>query len=187
MRNSRRGQQNSERSPHTERFSWPWRTSRHPGLRAVASSQWNSPQHLSADKYLPEHKMKLITPFPWKVGQHLSIVGGTGTGKSTLASYLLTQRKYVIVLKSKPDEVTYDMPTKRTANSIESVDRMVLSPTGNQRSHFAYAYDRVWRQGGWTIYVDELFYHTEKLHLGTAVDNLLTQGRSKHISVMIGM
>jgi len=114
-------------------------------------------------------------------------VGGTGTGKSTLASYLLTQRKYVIVLKSKPDEVTYDMPTKRTANSIESVDRMVLSPTGNQRSHFAYAYDRVWRQGGWTIYVDELFYHTEKLHLGTAVDNLLTQGRSKHISVMIGM
>jgi hypothetical protein len=41
--------------------------------------------------------------------------------------------------------------------------------------------------GGWTCYVDELFYATDRLRLSEPIERLLTQGRSKKISVAIGM
>ena len=46
--------------------------------------------------------------------------------------------------------------------------------------------EEVWKQGGWTLYLDELFYLT-RLGLTPLIDRLLTQGRSKGITVVSGM
>jgi len=45
----------------------------------------------------------------------------------------------------------------------------------------------VWQQGGWTIYLDELYYIEKQLRLTDEVVRLLTQGRSKYLTVVCGM
>lgn len=45
--------------------------------------------------------------------------------------------------------------------------------------------ERVWAHGGWTVCIDELWY-AERIGLGNAIEMLLTQGRSKGISVVLG-
>lgn len=67
-------------------------------------------------------------------------------------------------------------------------DSFTLNPKyEHQRREFSQAYELAWRQGGWTVYVDELFYQSERLHLTEPIERLLTQGRSKNLSVAIGM
>lgn len=78
----------------------------------------------------------------------------------------------------------------RTAKAISDTrhDSFTLNPAyEDQRREFARAYELVWKQGSWTTYVDELFYQSERLHLGEPIERLLTQGRSKNISVAVGM
>lgn len=58
-----------------------------------------------------------------------------------------------------------------------SVERM--------EQEFASAFREVWHAGGWTIYIDELYY-LEDLGCKNLIRQLLTQGRSKHISVVAG-
>lgn len=67
------------------------------------------------------------------------------------------------------------------------LNRLVLYPRyENQAEEFARALDIVWKQGGWTVYLDELFY-LDKLGIRLFIERLLTQGRSKGISVISGM
>lgn len=56
-----------------------------------------------------------------------------------------------------------------------------------QARQFRIATERIWQHGGWTAYFDELFFLSERLKLGEPIERLLTQGRSKHISVLVGM
>lgn len=69
--------------------------------------------------------------------------------------------------------------------------KLVLYPSPGsvrvQQEEIALALERVWQHGGWTVYIDELFYVTKMLGLGLMVERLLTQGRSKGISVVCGM
>ena len=48
-------------------------------------------------------------------------------------------------------------------------------------------FDRIWREGAWTLYIDEAYYVEHVLHIGNETTKLLTQGRSKHISVVLGV
>jgi hypothetical protein len=67
-------------------------------------------------------------------------------------------------------------------------DSFTLVPKyDEQREQFRLALERVWKHGGWTCYCDELFYLSERLRLAEPIERLLTQGRSKGISVAIGM
>lgn len=132
----------------------------------------------------------ILLPARWEVGQHLAIVGDTGSGKSTLAALLLSTRRYLLVLRTKPDTVRYDATTVATADAMADLshERIVLSPKyEHQAREIARALDLVWRQGGWTVYVDELYYTSQHLKLSPFVDRLLTQGRSKGVSVVTGM
>lgn len=100
-------------------------------------------------------------------------------------------RRYVVILKSKPDSVRYDVQrTVRTGKAIEDsrFDRFLLVPKyERQAAEFRDALERIWRMGGFTTYADELFYLSERLRLESPIERLLTQGRSKGISVAIGM
>lgn len=66
-------------------------------------------------------------------------------------------------------------------------ERFVLAPAYEDlRSEFATALEQVWLDGGWTVNLDELFALTQ-LKLTAYIDRLLTQGRSKHLTVVAGM
>lgn len=64
----------------------------------------------------------------------------------------------------------------------------VLRPAyERQQEEIGRALLNVWSQGGWTVYVDELYYLEQQLRLGEQVIQLLTQGRSLNITVVVGI
>lgn len=129
-------------------------------------------------------------PETWKQGEHIAVIGDTGTGKTYLISKLVPMRDWVIVLRSKPDDIRFpDFTKAKTAKAMENLytQRILLDPKyEHQAREGAIMLENVWRQGGWTVVIDELWY-VSRLGLGHMVERLLTQGRSKNISVIIGM
>ena len=136
----------------------------------------------------------------WKQGEHIFVVGDTGEGKTYLEEKLLKYRHSVLYLKSKPDDIkfptfrkiksTFDVGKWRFDDAGKLVTKWLIEPKSNsyldQRQEFKRAYDKAWHEGGWTVVVDEAFFQTKKLHLGDDIDMLVTQGRSKHITMVVG-
>lgn len=132
-----------------------------------------------------------LLPTTWQVGEHIAAVGDTGTGKTYLISKLVELRNYVVILRTKPDDIKF--PGFRKARTVKAMDRMydtriLLDPVHSQQMRQGYELlTRVWKEGGWTVVIDEEWYVEARLHLTEWVETLLTQGRSKKISVIVGM
>lgn len=137
--------------------------------------------------------MPPVAPFPWLPGEHMAVVGDTGTGKTyLLAKAILPMRRYVVVLKTKADP---DDDSKwrgyhriRRASQIrdERYERFILEPRYEHQAREGYELlERVWRMGSWTVVIDEGWY-AAKLGLEPYIERLLTQGRSTGISVVFG-
>lgn len=130
-------------------------------------------------------------PTTWRVGEHVAAVGDTGTGKTYLISKLVELRNYVIFFRTKSDDIRF--PGFRKARTAKALDdlyetRILLQPQHSHQMREGFAMlDRVWEQGGWTVVIDEEWYVEKMLKLGPYVERLLTQGRSKKISVVVGM
>lgn len=95
-----------------------------------------------------------------------------------------------MVFRSKPDKVKF--PGYRHIKKwvdLQDIrhDNFVLNPKyEHQAFHFWNALDLAWKQGGWCVDLDELFY-LDQLGLRAPIERLLTQGRSKGVSVVSGM
>jgi hypothetical protein len=140
-------------------------------------------------------------PSKWKQGEHVVIVGDTGTGKTYLESKLLSYRKYILYLQSKTDDIKFDGFRKiKVALDVGSnpfddggqrITKWLLQPKlidlREQRYQFSRVFEKAWHEGNWTVVVDETFFLTHKLKLGDDLDMLLTQGRSKGITMIVGM
>lgn len=130
-------------------------------------------------------------PTTWQIGEHIAAVGDTGTGKTYLVSKLVELRQYVVIFRTKPDDIKF--AGFRKARTVRAMDdlyetRILLQPIHSQQMRQGYELlTRVWEQGGWTIVIDEEWYVEARLHLTEWVETLLTQGRSKKISVIVGM
>lgn len=132
-------------------------------------------------------------PLPiWKAGEHMAISGMTGSGKSVLMSLLTTKtRRHYIVFKSKADDTEYPGSTliKKAKQMKGQKHQLVLRPKfEEQREQFAEALELVWKEGGWTVDIDEYYYVDYELRLRLLLNRLLTQGRAPgKISVCLGM
>ena len=130
-------------------------------------------------------------PIYWRQGEHVAVVGDTGTGKTYLMARLVRMRSHVIVLRTKPDDIKFPgFQTRRKAEAINHVyaERILLTPTYERQAFEAWhTMENVYKQGGWCLAIDELWYVEQVLKLQTQVNRLLTQGRSKGITVVAGM
>jgi energy-coupling factor transporter ATP-binding protein EcfA2 len=136
--------------------------------------------------------------FAWEQGEHVSLIGPTGCGKSTLGLALLPFRKSVVILGTKPRDAVLDrlVRTKQYRRLREfqprpGERRVILWPTlrdpadvSTQRDVLADAFRSIFHSGGWCVYADEARYLCEFLRLEAYLQLLWQQGRSLGISLV---
>lgn len=145
----------------------------------------------------------------WRQGEHVTLAGGTGSGKTTFARQLLKRRRFVVVMATKSaDSSLYDpliaqgfvVKTKWAPEFDEAgepVDPLVIfkpplsggtAGKDAQREAFRLALLNIFEtgseDGGWCVYCDEVRYLTEFLNLRTELELLWLQGRSLGVSVV---
>lgn len=139
--------------------------------------------------------------FRWEQGEHVAAIGPTGSGKTTLALNLLAMRKYVVALGTKPLDETLDslitdahfvryeewtnVEVSRYPRRIIWPDARALHSAKAQRREFQTALDHIYRQGRWTVYIDELWFIIHHLRMELEVRTYLQQARSLGISLFV--
>lgn len=138
--------------------------------------------------------------FRWKQGEHLAIIGPTGQGKTNLALNLLPLRRFVTVFATKPrDDVMallkrrgYVTLKKWKPLNVTMYPRRILWPDAtslysekSQSEAFKLAFEKIYREGGWCLFLDEVWYMTNKLKFGNEIKTYLLQARSLQISLLL--
>ena len=151
-----------------------------------------------------------LSGFRWDQGEHVSIIGPTGTGKSYLARQLLPFRRYAVVMGNKRRDATLsDLMARDGFTRVDTwppvvpwwkakppegwANRVALWPHWKGGTHhmrgvladqFAACYDDVLARGGYTIDVDEAWYQCKILGLTAYLEELWTGGRSGYASLL---
>ena len=122
-----------------------------------------------------------------KQGQHVLLVGKNGTGKTTLAEKILSAISYVIVIDTKGELRWTGFRTTSDVNVAFSETHVIFRPGGNI-GKVEQIFQRALKEGGWTVYVDELYM----IGIGSvqrfppSFIEALTRGRSKKVTVYMG-
>jgi hypothetical protein len=151
-------------------------------------------ERLAWDEFLPSMR--------WRQGEHVSLIGPTGAGKTTLALQVLPKRKFVVVLGTKPKDPTLSQLRRQGYEvmrswpehvSVDVTPKIILWPTfkkaGDARKQaqtIGRSLQEIFAQGGWTVYADELRYIAKTLRLSPLLELIWQQGRSLGISLVGG-
>lgn len=137
--------------------------------------------------------------FRWEQGEHVALIGPTGQGKTTLLTNLLPLHPYVVVFATKPRDESMSrlirtgyFPVKEWQRlDPKQYPRRVLWPDAgrldsveNQQEVFHSAFQKIYREGGWTVAIDELWYIDNVLKLEMDVKLYLLQARALGISLL---
>lgn len=139
--------------------------------------------------------------FEWNQGEHLTAIGPTGSGKTTLSMALLPLRRYVIATGTKPKDPTLDklknergyvQIRKWQKLSAELYPKRLLWPDSTdlhsaqkQREVFMDAFSYIYREGSWCLYIDELWVFIHHLKMEKEIKTFLQQSRSNNISLLL--
>lgn len=133
----------------------------------------------------------------WSQGEHVTLIGPTGCGKTTLARAILDRRKHVAVIATKPrDPVVsslrgrgYDTVRKWPPHITQSrvvfwprIEQMTDVP--GQSAAIGDMLGKVYVEGGWCLYFDELRYVCDQLRLKAPMELLWQQARAMHVSIV---
>jgi ABC-type Fe3+/spermidine/putrescine transport system ATPase subunit len=138
----------------------------------------------------------------WRQGQHITLIGPNGSGKTVINKELLRYRErrhgYICVFVTKPTDIELAqltergyVRTKENRNwGVSSPSRILLWPdAGNfadltkQRKIFRDALQGAWKAGRWTFMLNELRYLTEHLALKREMNTLYLQARAAKFSL----
>jgi hypothetical protein len=138
----------------------------------------------------------------WKQGEHLTAVGRTDSGKSTLIRELLPRRDYVVMFATKAEDPIY---RKLEDDGFVMTDSFDADPEGphkvifkpplrgtsagdllEQREAFREALSAIFNEGGWCVFLDEVRYLSDNLKLKADLEVLWLQGRTLGITMVAG-
>lgn len=144
--------------------------------------------------------------FVWFQGEHVSLIGPTGAGKTTLALALLPFRKYCTVFGTKPKDSTlsallrrdwtrlYEWGDKEAAPNRwqgTPAQKLVLWPrfksmadAAHHHEIFREALHEMFVDEGWCVFVDEVRYIAKDLGLHRELNQYWLQGRSIDLSII---
>lgn len=143
-----------------------------------------------------------LTPWPiaretmdWRQGEHVTIIGPTGQGKTTLALDLMGRRGYPLIIATKPRDPTL---TRMRHNGWHLIrewpptrDRTILWPKlarvedkYTQARVIRKALENVFVAGGYAVLIDELSYVLDELKCRDVITQIWQQGRSHNISLV---
>lgn len=148
----------------------------------------------------------------YKQGEHISVIGTTGTGKTILETEILKLRQHVVLIATKPEDKSLDRLERHgyvrvkafPKNPPEDIDRYLLwtpgagsmAPAAQLRDHAIIkdALTRIFegpkggKPGRWAVCIDEARYVADPGFLGLdrEIKHILIQGRSLKISFTLG-
>lgn len=142
--------------------------------------------------------------FRWRQGEHVTLIGPTNAGKTTLARELLNDGfPYAVAFAPKRRDPVVDDLRRDGFVRIEDwtvadpdvLPRVVLNPIlrrgvdslAEQKAVYQEALRSIYKQGGWRLYLDECRHITDFLGLAREVELLAHQGRSLGVSLMASL
>lgn len=131
----------------------------------------------------------------WRQGEHVTIIGPTGQGKTTLGLDLMRQRGYPLIIATKPRDHTLERMRGDGWNVIRKWppvrDRTILWPKMvrpsdkyDQSVAIREALNNVFVAGGYAVLIDELSYVLDELKCRDVVTQIWQQGRALGISLV---
>lgn len=143
---------------------------------------------------------EFIRELDWKQGEHVALIGPTGSGKTSLLIAILPLRHYVAVVATKPADVTMDylishgyerfekwesLPPQRSPRRVIWPNARDIDSEERQAQVFRAMYKAVYREGGWALVVDEGYIVSDALGLKREMRQIWNQGRSIGITHIV--
>jgi len=122
-----------------------------------------------------------------RIDEHVAILGCTGSGKTTLAAWVLSEAPFdrmpFVCIDYKGDDLLGSIPRLKEIglNELPAAPGLyVVRPLPTEVDEMEHWLSRVWRRGATGLYIDEAYLVPDKRW----VKNILAQGRSLRIPVI---